>query len=307
MKSTVLYLALAITLLSSDVLAVDALDIKIADKLAAVANAQKEKTISSLVSGIKSYAKRFAYDNLQKFQVESKIHESFQFGLYDGSTGSTGLVVRPFMSFNPLLYGNSYENVSDYKLISTSQETYSYSLTMAHYGVKNQDGTYSIRTGLGWTVANGLTQYETVTKDGKTEKVEREFKESEIEDIDSTFVKKAAAAASTLMRKGLFIDDGEEIIPAGSKLVFEDKALRSSVIIRGVQPEKVVDLVHSIIVEHEANSNDSDFLKEVNMIVQSGITETLAYKFGTGGYLSINLTSFALGGSYYDVEIFRRL
>lgn len=79
---------------------------------------------------------------------------------------------------------------------------------MAHYGVKNSDGTYNVRTGLGWAVAKGTTQYETVTKDGKTEKVEREFSEAEIEDIDSTFVKKAATEAATLMKKALFMDDG---------------------------------------------------------------------------------------------------
>lgn len=84
------------------------------------------------------------------------------------------------------------------------------------------------------------------------------------------------------------------------------KELRSFAKVTGVKPNKVATLVHSIIMEHEENSNDFDFIEEVRMIVQSGITETLLYKLGSGGHLSITLTSFALGRGNYDVEVQRK-
>jgi predicted Zn-dependent peptidase len=179
---------------------------------------------------------------------------------------------------------------------------------MAHYGVKNLDGTYCVRTGLGWTTASAEMQYRTVTEGGKTKKIEREFSEFEIELIDENFVRRAAEEASYQMKRGLFSQNEEtmnlqSLFSQTRDSALTLKQLTSTKRMQQVKPEDVVKLIHSIIQSQDESSKDEYFLEEINEITQTGISEKLIFKLTKGGSLKINLTSFVMGNGFYDVEV----
>lgn len=302
MKKNLICLLLTITIFTTGCYS-DKIDEILANKFAAISTKCVVKDIRSLVDSPRSYGVRFAYDNIEKLELSAKIHESFEYDLTTGKPGGTGIVVRPFKSFGPLTMGSSYENVSDYQLITTDQSVYPYSLIMAHYGVKNADGKYSIRTGLGWSYSTSKIQYTEVEKDGKKEKIEREFTREEITMIDQVFVKKAAEEAGALMRKFKlpYNDNNLEFQLGDSKRVLR---------VKGVKVENVKKLVAQILKDEnvEFANNREELMLEVNMIVMSGISDEVLFNYtskdGQEKVLKFNLISFALGGGDYTVEVY---